>query len=129
MANRIQTPPMTGTQWHTLDTTTAAPTPGTPGFFGQAYDSKIGSFMFQVEGNGWTGELVPYGYLPGAVGASMGAIALAYQDLNTGNDVAGGTAITADGIYAVRADHGMMVYLAYTHTGGSVDILATEGIG
>lgn len=129
MANVIQPPPFTGTQWHTLNVTTLTPTPGTPGFFGQAYDSKIGSFMFQVEGNGWTGELVIYGQIPGATNASVGWIALAYQDLNTGNDVTGGTAITADGLYAVRADHGMMIRMAYTHTAGSVDILATEGIG
>jgi len=129
MANVIKTPPMTGTQWHQLDTTTLTPTPGTPGHFGQATGSTIGSFMFQVEGTGWTGELVPQGMLGGAIGASMGWVALAYQNLNTGADVAGGTAITADGIYAVRADHGMMISLAYTDTSGTVDILATEGVG
>jgi len=128
MANIINAPPATGTKHFTFDTD-ATPEVGEPGFLGNASPNKIGSFMVQVAGSTWTGELVPQGQLPGATAASIGWIALAYQDLNTAADVAGGTAITADGIYAIRADHGMLVRLAYTHTAGTVDVVVTEGVG
>lgn len=130
MANRVHgPPPATGTQYHTFDTTDLTPEAGEPGHFGSATGSTIGSFMIQIEGSGFTGEITPYLQAPGATSVSMGWIAAAYQDLNTGDDVTGGTAITGNGLYAVRADHGLLLRLAVTVSAGSLKILVTEGVG
>jgi hypothetical protein len=128
MANQTKNAPYPGTKWFLLDTT-IAPAVGEPGFLGAAMGDKVGSFLIQVEGTSWSGSLVPQGQLPGAIVASVGWIALAYENLNTGAEVAAGTAITVDGIYRVLADHGMLVRLDYTHGGTSVDVLVTGGAG
>ena len=123
MANVKNSAPYPGTLHLTLDTTDSAIV------LGDAKDNMVGSWVLQVEGNTWSGNFVPQARLAGASGASLSWVAVAYQALNTGNDVAGGTVIDADGLYAIRCDHGMELSLDYTHGGTSVDILARRGPG
>lgn len=128
MANKENDQPYPGTRWWTLDTTDA-----TAGIqLGDASKETIGSAVLLVRGNTWTGSIVLKARLPGAasaLGANAGWVSVAYQDLNTGSDVAGGTGITTDGLYAVRLDLGAVLGMFYTHSAGTVDVLERHGMG
>ena len=122
MANVTNSQPFPGTTWLTIDTTADFAV-------GDAAQECIGTVILQVEGTGWTGTVLPKGRLLGADGASVGWISIAYQNLNTGNDIAGGTTITGDGLFAIRLDVGVELQLVTTTAAGSVDLLIRRGIG
>ena len=86
---------------------------------GDASDRTVGTFVMGVEGTGWTGSIVPKGRPRGAT--DMAFQTIPYQNLRTLADVAAGTGIAADGLYAIRVD-GLELRLAYAHTAGSVKL-------
>lgn len=84
----------------------------------------IGTVVFQIVGTTWAGNAVPQIRMGGPQAASdagLGASTLkncSYVNVSTGAQVAAGTAITADGIYAVTAP-GVEVVLNHTQVTGS----------
>lgn len=92
---------------------------------GDSSHGYVGSTVLQVEGSGWTGQLVIQGRVRGS-GLTMKA--LPYQNLITLADVAAGTPITADGLYAVRAD-GLEIEIVHTRTAGAVSLAAKPLVG
>ena len=108
----------------TLDTT------GTDIELGAGQGSIISSAILQVSGlTAGGGNIVPQARLVGASTASVAYMSVAYENLTTGAEVAVGTAITTDGLYAVRLDHGMQLAIDYTHVGGTVKLLVSLGVG
>lgn len=76
---------------------------------GDASAETVGTKLFQLYTNGATISFKFQGLLAGAEELSMDWQDLAYQNMTSGEDVAGTTAVTANGIYAVRCDVGMKV--------------------
>lgn len=108
----------------TLDTT------ATDIVLGAGQGSSICSAILQVSGATAGGNsFIPQARLVGASGLSIGFVSVAYENLTTGAEVAVGTAITTDGLYAVRLDHGMELAIDYTQVGGSTTVLYSLGVG
>lgn len=90
----------------------------------------IGTVVFQIIGAAWAGSAIPQMRLGGPQAASdSGLVAgafknCAYINVATGAQVAAGTAITADGIYAVTAP-GVEVALSHTQVTGSALVYFT----
>jgi hypothetical protein len=75
----------------------------------------VASLVFQVTGT-WTGNLTPKARAQGVAQAS--SVNVAYVNLATGADVAAGTAITANGLFAVKAG-GLVVSLSMASFAGT----------
>jgi len=119
MANTV--PAMvSGTRTHkvTIDTTADFN-------IGNTASNSIGSVVIQTTGTGWTGTVTPKGRLLG----DSAWVSLAYYNFATAADVAAGTNITGDGLFSIRADHGMEIQLSTTTSAGSVIVTWHWGIG
>lgn len=103
--------------------------------FAYGSDRDVSSIIFQTRGNTWTGGLTIQARVRGggsgvfttSAGVTltqqtvMPYTSIPYQNLLTLADVAAGTAITGDGLWAIRAD-GLEVQLVHAWTSGSVDV-------
>jgi hypothetical protein len=115
--------PVSATRRWTVDATGTINT-------GDASSETVGTKIVQLQKNGATIEFTPKGRVLGAGNVSVGWIALAYQNLTSGADVAGTTPINTDGLYAVRCDVGVEMQLdVTTASGGTADILVRQGKG
>lgn len=117
MANTIKRA-TTGAPYWNLDTTATS----APVSFGTASDDAIGSFSLHVVGLTAAGaSLTLKGRAVGSEVTGAGFTSLAYRNATSGADVAGTTAITADGIYRVPAD-GIEVLGAFTAGSAAVQV-------
>lgn len=108
----------------TLDTTE------TDIILGAGTGNTICSAILQISGlTAGGGNIVPQARLVGASAESVAFMSVAYENLTTGAEVAVGTAITTDGLYAVRLDHGMELAIDYTDVSGTVKVLYSLGLG
>lgn len=88
---------------------------------------SVSSFVFQIEGaGGWDGEITVKGRVRGS---SLSWQTLPVQNIRTLADVAAGTALTADGIYAVRADGLELQIVHAAITTGSVSVAVEPLVG
>jgi hypothetical protein len=92
---------------------------------GDAAAELISSGVLHVQGTAWTGSITPKG---AARRSGLAPLALPYQNLRTLADVAAGTPITADGLYAIRAD-GLELTLEHVWVAGSVQIGVSRCVG
>lgn len=92
---------------------------------GATPEDSVGTCVLTVEGTGFTGSIIPKGRGWGGAAGSMAFQALGYQNRCTITDVAAGTAITANGIYAFPMD-GLEINLDVTVSAGSVKILVNR---
>ncbi len=84
-------------------------------------------YQVRVTGSGWTGSLV-FVENQAPPGSAANYVNVAYQNANTGLQVAAGTAITADGTFIVPV-RGYDVAVQYTHTSGSVTLSVSPAHG
>lgn len=84
-------------------------------------------YQLRVIGTGWTGSLtLVENQAP--PGSAANYVSIAYQNANTGLQVAAGTAITANGTFIVPV-RGYDVAVQYTHTAGSVLLAVSPASG
>lgn len=94
---------------------------------GQVSDAKVGVWVIQVRGNGWTGSVAVRGrarHIHDQPDAPF--VAVAYRDMATG-DVAAAP-INADALVEVPAA-GLDIQLAVTVTAGEVEVWARPALG
>ena len=95
---------------------------------GDAALGVVSTWVIQVVLASGTVAILPKGALADSGLTSADYVNLSYINRNTGALVAGGTAITASGIYDVNAS-GCNVYLDVDITAASVDIYAVPVAG
>lgn len=87
---------------------------------------EVSCVVFQITGTLTSVSMVPKVWANGLTSAAKTAIE--YVNLVTGVTVAAGTAITAAGLYAIRAT-GMVVALDMTYTSGTALCTASSCLG
>lgn len=95
-------------------------------YIGPANERGPASWVFHVKGNGWTGSIVPKLRVSGSNLTDTDLIACIYYTASDEAAIAAGTGITTNGIYTIPCDR-CDLYLEYTHTAGTVDLLAHPG--
>lgn len=94
------------------------------------HGSTVSSVVLHISGlTADGGNITPRARLVGAAENSIGYEDIAYENLATGATVAVGTAITTDGLYVVRVDHGVELAIDYVHVAGPVVVLFKPGLG
>lgn len=98
---------------------------------GQGAIGNVGSFVFTVQGTGFTGSVKAQLIAPGAAASpySITADIVGLVNLNDFTEIDGDTGAIGDGTYRFNADHGMMAQLLVTVGAGSVKITARKGDG
>lgn len=97
---------------------------------GNVSDRCIGTWVVQVLGT-WAGSLVTKGYVFGQAGGldASDAVDVSYAPDDTKVETdPGSAAITANGIYLVKAD-GKSIILDWTRVSGTLEYVATPLVG
>lgn len=95
---------------------------------GNCSPGKVGSMVIHLYSNSAAGTgITVKSALPGASGLSLASITKDYEADATATD--GGTPITSGGVYYVRADHQEIISLSFALSGGSWDVLWSQGAG